>query len=341
VSHLTGIISRQNIRCEKLEEKVYVEEEIDLRDLFKTVWDRKIFILVFTFVVTMLAIVYVIIKTPIYEVKALLEIGSYKTEIVNDQGQTTIETINLDDANELSKKLSMIFIDLKENEKDKEFKITKINLSKGMKNFIEVSSESTSNDLGIKGLNEIITYAKDIHSKLLKDVKEKNDLEIKNIDSLISNIQNDKIVNINKKIELYDQNIINLEEQMKSVIETLKNMNTLDYSITALKLMEKRDISNEIITNKTNLYDLIEEKENLINIDLNKLLERKKLLETLSLPHNFKNTEIVGKVLIDEDPIKPKKFLVVIVALVTGFILAIFMVFFIQFVNGMRKKKLI
>jgi LPS O-antigen subunit length determinant protein (WzzB/FepE family) len=318
---------------------VYVEEEIDLRDLFKTVWDRRIFILVFTFLVTLLAIVYLIIKTPIYEVKALLEIGSYKTEIVNNQGQTSIETVNLDDANELSKKLSMIFIDLKKNEKDKEFEITKINLSKGMKNFIEVSSESTSNDLGIKGLNEIITYAKDIHSKLLKDVKEKNDLEIKNIDSLISNIQNDKIVNINKKIELYDQNIINLEEQMKSVIETLKNMNTLDYSITALKLMEKRDISNEIITNKTNLYDLIEEKENLINIDLNKLLERKKLLETLSLPHNFKNTEIVGNILTDDNPIRPKKALIIVVAFVTGFIFAIFVVFFMQFVNAMRKEK--
>lgn len=322
-----------------MEEKVYVEDEIDLRVLFKTIWDKRVFILVFTFVVTLLAVVYVSIKTPIYEVKALLEIGSYKTEIVNNQGQTSIETVTLDDASELSKKLSMIFIDLKENEKDKEFEITKINLSKGLKNFIEVSSESTSNDLGIKGLNEIVTYTKAIHSKLLKDVKEKNDLEIKNIDLLISNIQTDKIVNINKKIGLYDQNIINLEEQMKSVIETLKNMNTLDYSITALKLMEKRDISNEIISNKSKLYDLIEEKENLINIDLNKLLERKKLLETLSLPHNFKNTEVVSNILTGDNPIKPKKALMVVVAFVTGFILSIFMVFIIQFINSMRKEK--
>ena len=301
-------------------------------------WNRKIFILVFTFVVTLLAVVYVSMKTPIYEVKALLEIGSYKTEIVNNQGQSSIQTIDLDNANELSKKLSMIFIDLKKNEKDKEFEITKINLSKGMKSFIEVSSESTSNDLGIKGLNEIITYTKDIHSKLLKDVKEKNDLEIKNIDLLISNIQNDKIVNINKKIELYDQNIINLEEQMKSVTETLENMNTLDYSITALKLMEKRDISNEIIENKSKLYDLIEEKENITNIDLNKLLERKKLLETLSLPHNFKNTEVVGNILTDDNPIKPKKALIVVVAFVTGFILAIFVVFIMQFVSSIKNK---
>jgi LPS O-antigen subunit length determinant protein (WzzB/FepE family) len=312
-----------------LEEKVYVEEEIDLRELFLIVARKKYFILGFTLLITLLAVIYVSIKTPIYEVKALLEIGNYKAE----------QTIILDDANELSQKLSTIFINLKKNDTNKEFEITKISTLKGMKNFIEISSESASNDLGIKGLNEIIIYTKDIHSKLLKDVKEKNDLEVKNIDLMILNIQNDKIVNINKKIELYDQNIINLEEQMKSVIETLKNMNSLDYSVTALKLMEKRDISNEIITNKSNLYDLIERKENLINIDLNKLSERKKLLETLSLPHNFKNTEVVGNILTDDNPIKPKKALIIIVAFVTGFILSIFLVFFMQFVNSMKKER--
>ena len=318
-----------------MEEKVYVEEEIDLKDLFKTIWDRRIFVLVFTAVLTILAIVYVIIKTPIYEAKALVEIGNYKSY----QDGKAEQTIILDDANELSKKLSMIFIDLKKNDKNKEFEITKIATSKGMKNFIEISSESTSNDLATKGLNEIITYTQNIHSKLLKDVKEKNDLEIKNINFLISNIQNDKIVNIEKKIDLYNKNIINLEEQMKSVTETLKNMNTLDYSITALKLMEKRDISNEIIVNKSKLYDFIEQKENITNIDLNKLLERKKLLETLSLPHNFKNTEVVGNILTDDNPIKPKKALIVVVAFVTGFILAIFIVFIMQFVSSMRKEK--
>ena len=126
---------------------------------------------------------------------------------------------------------------------------------------------------------------------------------------------------------------------MKSVVETLKNMNTLDYSISALKLMEKRDISNEITVNKLKLYDLIEQKENLMNIDSNKLLERKKLLESLSLAHNFKNTEIVGNILMDDNPIKPKKALIVVVAFVTGFILAIFMVFIMQFINSMKKEK--
>ena len=319
--------------------KEYIEDEIDLRELFKTIWNRRIFILVFTTVLTVLAIVYVSIKTPIYEAKAVVEVGNYKTEIRNIQGEISIQNVDLDDAIELSKRLSTLFIDLKKNDKDKEFEITKINLSKGMKNFIEISSESTSNELATKGLNDIIIYTKNIHSKILEDVKEKNDLEIKNINSSISNIENEKIININKKIDLYNENIINLEEQMKSVIETLKNMNTLDYSITALKLMEKRDISNEIITNKSNLYDLIERKESLINVDLNKLKERKKLLETLTLPHNLKNTEIAGNILVSENAIKPKKSLIVVVAFVTGFILSIFLVFFMGFVSSMRKEK--
>ena len=316
-----------------MEEKVYVEEKIDLKDLFKTIWDRRIFVLVFTAVLTILAIVYVNIKTPIYEAKALIEIGSYKSY---QDGKS--QFLSLDDENELSKKLSTIFIDLKKNKKNKEFEITKISVSKGTKNFIEISSEAISNDLAIKTINDLVEYTKNIHIKILNDIKEKNDLEMKTINLLISNIQNDKIVNIDKKIELYNKNIINLEEQMKSVIETLKNMNTLDYSITALKLMEKRDISNEIIINKSNLYDLIEQKENLTNIDLNKLFERKKLLETLSSPYNFKNTEIVGNILTDDNPIKPKKALIVVVAFVTGFILSIFVVFFIQFINGIRKE---
>ena len=114
-----------------MEEKVYVEEEIDLRDLFKIIWDRRVFIFVFTFVVTLLAVVYVSMKTPIYEVKALLEIGSYKTEIVNNQGQSSIQTIDLDNANELSKKLSMIFIDLKKMKKIKNSKLQKSIFLKG------------------------------------------------------------------------------------------------------------------------------------------------------------------------------------------------------------------
>ncbi|MCG3664081.1 Wzz/FepE/Etk N-terminal domain-containing protein [Aliarcobacter butzleri] len=312
-------------------QKYLQEDEIDLRELFKTLWSYKKFILIFTFIVTILSIIYVSLKAPIYQATALIELGSYKTESDQD--------IIIDNADNLSKKLNTIFIDLKKNVENKDFEITKIATAKDIKNFIEISSEASSNTQAIEGLNEVIEHIKSEHSKLLDDVKEKNEFQLKNISLSIKNIEEDKLVNIEKKIELYQQNILNLEEQMVSVTETLKNINKLDPAISALKLMEKRDISNAIILNKSNLYDLIEKKENLINIEINKLLDRKKILETLSLPHNLKNSEVVGSILVNENPVKPKKSIIVIITFVIGFILSIFLVFFIEFIKSLKKEE--
>ncbi|MCT7569948.1 Wzz/FepE/Etk N-terminal domain-containing protein [Aliarcobacter butzleri] len=313
-------------------QKYLQEDEIDLKELFKTIWSYKKFILIFTFIVTVLSIIYVSSKTPTYEVTALVEVGSYKTESDQD--------VIIDNADNLSKKLTTIFIDLRKNVENKDFEITKIVTVKGMKNFIEISSEASSNTQAIEGLNEVIEHIKSEHTKLLDDVKEKNEFQLKNISLLIKNIEDDQLVNIEKKIELYNQNIVSLEQQMTSVTETLKNINKLDPSISALKLMEKRDISNAIISNKSNLYDLIEKKENLVNVEINKLLDRKKILETLSLPHNLKNSEVVGSILVNEYPIKPKKSLIVVVSFVTGFILSIFLVFFIEFIRALKKEEI-
>ena len=51
------------------------EDEIDLRELFKTIWAKKVFITIFTFAITILAAVYAYTKTPTYEVKSFVEIG--------------------------------------------------------------------------------------------------------------------------------------------------------------------------------------------------------------------------------------------------------------------------
>ncbi len=322
-----------------MQNKEYIEEEIDLRELFMIIIRKKFFILGFTFFITLLSVVYVNVKTPIYEVKAIVEIGSYKVEKIRPVDNTvSIENVSLDNSAQLVKKLSTIFIDLEKNNKDKDFKITNISAPKGIQNFIEITSESKSNELAKKGINDILIYIQKEHLKILNDAKNKNQSEIENINKAISNIENEKIVNLNKKIKLHEENIINLEEQMTFVIQTLKNLNTLDSSIAALKLMEKRDISNEIIINKSTLYDLLENKETLINIDISKLKERKNLLETLSSEHNTKNTEIVGKILVNDYPAKPKKALIVVVAFVTGFILSIFLVFFMSFIGNLKKE---
>ena len=83
------------------ENKLLAEDEIDLRELFKTIWAKRVFITIFTFIVTVLAAVYAYTKTPIYEAKALVEIGEYK---LNNTSKTSV-----DDAIALEKKLTTIY----------------------------------------------------------------------------------------------------------------------------------------------------------------------------------------------------------------------------------------
>ena len=59
-----------------MQENRYIQEdEIDLRELFKIIWDKKNFIILFTLAITVLATVYAYSKTPIYEVKSYVEKG--------------------------------------------------------------------------------------------------------------------------------------------------------------------------------------------------------------------------------------------------------------------------
>ena len=67
------------------ENDTYLEEEIDLRELFKIIWDRKVFIIVFTLVVTIIAGLYTYLKIPIFEVKSHVELGYINKEKLEDR----------------------------------------------------------------------------------------------------------------------------------------------------------------------------------------------------------------------------------------------------------------
>lgn len=66
-----------------MKDREYIQEdEIDLRELFKTIWEKKLFVILFTSIVTLIAIVYVLVKNPIpiYQGKAFLEIGKIQSQ---------------------------------------------------------------------------------------------------------------------------------------------------------------------------------------------------------------------------------------------------------------------
>jgi LPS O-antigen subunit length determinant protein (WzzB/FepE family) len=302
------------------ENRCIQEDEIDLKELFKTIWAKKIFIVIFTLVVTILAGFYAYSKTPIYEAKALLEIGEYKKNPV-------------DDAVALEKKLSTIFIDMEKNLKDKTSQISNISVVKGLKNFLEIKSESTSNEEAKNEILKVLTFVQNEHEKILDDVKKQKEMELRNIDLQISDIKSKSVALIDKKIENNIKNLKSLEEQLKQIDENLKKIDTLNPSLAALKLMEKRDITNSINTITIQNFELESKKDELLTTTLYKLEENKKIIELSLLPHNYKNTQIVGEIMTNDFPAKPKKSLIVAVAVVTGFIISIFLVFLFNFIK--------
>ena len=100
--------------------------------------------------------------------------------------------------------------------------------------------------------------------------------------------------------------------------------------------MEKRDISTFVAELNLQLMDMRDKKDTLETTTINDLIERKKLVESMLLPHNYKNSEVIGRVITNDHPIKPKKRLIVAVAFIAGFILSIFLVFIM---NAFRKEE--
>jgi uncharacterized protein involved in exopolysaccharide biosynthesis len=87
------------------------------------------------------------------------------------------------------------------------------------------------------------------------------------------------------------------------------------------------------------LMDMKNKKDELETTVINELIEKRSLLSSMLLPHNYKNTQVVGKIITNDYPIKPKKKLIVVVAFVTAFILSVFLVFFMEFIKGFKEEE--
>jgi LPS O-antigen subunit length determinant protein (WzzB/FepE family) len=104
------------------------------------------------------------------------------------------------------------------------------------------------------------------------------------------------------------------------------------------------ELDANVVKNTTNILEIISQNKdkNVIKQTLEKALETiiNKHKEKAKIYENVIMTKQIGDIKIDEQAInKPKKTLIVVVSFVTGFILSIFLLFFIQFINSMRKEE--
>lgn len=396
------------------ENEIYKDDEIDLVELFATLWNGKIKILATTVIFLVVGILYTLIATSWYKASALVEVGYYN---INENG--VIKSIMLEEPKNIIEKLKTRYIDLLKDVEGKDVDVKSVNEIKNNNKFFSIEVLGKSNEKAVKMIDEMIQSVSDEHKKIIDGYISSQKVKLANIDRQINFLQNNQIVEVQSQIDNVKQIIIpkldkqikyaqettipfakqdlkniddiilkNIEEKIKLENDNLKKYTTelntiksnnakqntnLEYTInlnqliTSAKsnLIELEKNKNSIITitrpqiqaridelEMTYLSNLQIEKEkvlndtlpalqsNLANLqtnELEKLLDKKAAIELTLEPFNYKNTSVVSQIITSKHPEKPKKLIILAVALLAGAMVGVFWVLFADFMKKRRE----
>lgn len=142
--------------------RILQEDEIDLRELFLTLWKKKVFIMVFTFLVTFIAFLYILLKntTPIYEGKIYFEMGEMKGE--------TFGSKLIENTNDLATLVNITFNEDIIDNRSKNPENPNAQLSKGTTKILEIKYEDEDKELIKNKLNKIKEFILARHEGISK-----------------------------------------------------------------------------------------------------------------------------------------------------------------------------
>ena len=285
-----------------MEQKEYTNDDvIDLRELVQTIKKRKKLIYGITGTITLLAIMYAFMYAkPVYEVKAMIEIGKL-------HAGTKSET-PLDNINDVKQKLEYMY-GVKSKKRNAYPRVKSISVAKNSKSILGVTVEGRTNKGALSKLNMLIDELKNTYAD-----KEKTYTDTKK--ELISLTQKD--------IETAQKDLKNIEKTLIDYNKKILNITQNDAALAGLYTIQ-------ISQNQTRMQNL----QSRISALKSKEFDLKLSISPLrTIPMH-----IVGKVEVLNKPIKPKKALIVIVAFITGLMFSIFVVFFREFLRGLREEK--
>ncbi len=392
------------------------EEEIDLWQLWETIKKNRKTIYKVSAGVFLLALVYIFIKTPLYQAKTVMQIGYI--------GDKPIEKANI-----VAQKIKTVFyVDSPLQKKiDKEAFIQSVQPVRKVDKLIDITAYGISNEKAVNKIDQVLNYVrgdeklkiehfkKDIQAQIDKtqrdidklkivdikkiddqinllktqDIKKIDDkinlvktVDIKKIDDQINLVKTQNLAQIADKIALYQKEIVpNIESKIKIAQKQIekfeKNIQNLQNSIqkaqdkafVALTLVQISNYQNMIYSRQLKINDLKLQKEKILKETIPNLQRQKEKILKETIPNlqrqkekilkieipklqdtieslRYKLTEayispskLVGDIQIFDKPAKPKKKLILVVALVTGLILGVFLVFFLEFLKSEPKKE--
>ncbi|QOY52707.1 Wzz/FepE/Etk N-terminal domain-containing protein [Candidatus Sulfurimonas baltica] len=264
----------------------YEEDEIDLRELFRTLMKNRIKIVLITFFITIGAVIYAYMLPEVYEVKSNIQIGQINQELITEP-ETLVKTLNL-----------VFNVEDKISAKEKfTSEVFSIDTNKKLKNFIEIITKAISNEEALKKNKEVVTYIEDLYQPKIeqyiintknsitdaqRDISNIENFEIKNIQRQIELLKTQRIVEIDAKIaKLMNQDIKKLEQQ----IELLKTQRIVDIDAKIAKLLNQdiKKLEQQIELLKTQRIVEIDKKIDFYNNIKLKTVESKIQFQTNKL----------------------------------------------------------
>jgi chain length determinant protein len=125
------------------------------------------------------------------------------------------------------------------------------------------------------------------------------------------------------QISNLEQSIIAFEQQKQVLLTKSKPdaQNRLDRLVSVE--LENMQAEKDILVNDK-LPSLQRELVNLQTEELNKLLDQRSLVELALKPYNHQNTQIVSDIVISNNPVKPKKTIIIAIAFLSSLMLSVF-----------------
>lgn len=164
----------------------------------------------------------------------------------------------------------------------------------------------------------------------LKKVAEKDPAMATMTAMQIATLQND-IARLNMLNIDYESEIKKIEEE---TIPDLLNQKEriVKQTLFNLQAEKRRLLEEKIPAQKARI-------EKLLNITIPKLKNQLKQIEISMKPPYLTKTKIVGRIYTHDHPVKPKKKLILAVALFTGLMLGVFLAFFLEFLQKEDRKE--
>lgn len=296
------------------------EDEIDLRELFAVIAKRKLFILVFSFVVTLLAVVYVLSKPNVYTVKTeLLPVEATSgVSLGGLGGLASLAGVEIGGGGEISpsKSFEMVLND---------YGLVKQFVRNNALDTVLLKPD-TSNyyfALGYRGVYDFFNTPSD---------KEESDEEqdIYNTYKILT----EKIsISADKKTGVMTLSVSDPDMHLA--------LNMLDLFLRKASLY-LIDIKDKEIDTQLKYYEKTLKKIRDVQIKEQLSLQVSALIHSKIMLHSspyYKVKKITEPVLpYYQDKSKPKRGLIVVVAFITSIMLSIFMVFFLEFIQNKNEE---